>query len=65
MFRNASYSHDTSATSGLRGRRRGDPHDHPTFAPMSRPTSPANIRPHDLPDNPPEGSSDDGEVAEG
>jgi hypothetical protein len=38
------YSPNTSAGSGLRG----NPHDHPTFAPMSRPVGDGQIRPHDV-----------------
>lgn len=66
MFRTALfYSHDTSSTSGLRSRRGSSPDDFPNFVPMGKPTGPANIRPHDLPDEPAEGSGDDGDVSEG
>lgn len=53
------YSPNTST------RRVHGPDDHPTFVPMSKTPGPANIRPQDLPEEPPEGSSEDGDVVEG
>lgn len=53
------YSPNTST------RRSHIPDEHPPFTPMSKPPGSGKIRPHDLPDNPPEASGDAEEVEEG